>query len=349
MEQLKENIRAQLFNKRFRSLAKLKSGGLQNYYIREENPILYIVGIFHGETFPMEQEFLWSYGESIFEDVGNKFITEVILVSVLLGEKPEDSVKYTSSNPHVHYVQWYFDPINKTIKTEAEQPNKLIGLEKILKTASESTDKNEVQGINLILPRNPKGFPVVCASILICWVIILIYNSFSSDIVNIYELFGISRTAVDNGEYYKFITAMFVHDGWTHMLSNSIYLYYFGTRLELLFGEIKFGVIYFFSGLTGSLLSILFTNSVSVGASGGTYGLLGAMIMVVKKYGNTYIDINYSTLTLLGFISITSGFFRFNVNNLAHLGGLFCGMYFGNYFIKTANKISLYPQNRGDN
>lgn len=347
MEKLKNNIRTQLLNKRFKQLQLSKTNKMDNYYIREDNPILYVVNVSHDSSlFGMEQEFLWSYGENIFESLGGKVFTDVIMVSIFLGKKTVDNKKITSDNPHIHYIQWYFDPDEKNIVAEDGQPDRLIGLEKMLLKA---TDYNVAQNVDILLPHNPTGVPKVCIGLFLSWVLMLIYVTFDVDKIQAYNTLGISRQAINNYEYYRFITSMFVHDGWTHMLSNSIYLYYFGARLELLFGGIKFSIIYFLSGLTGGLLSILFTDSLSIGASGGTYGLLGAMLAVVNKYGSRYIDINYSTMLMLGFISITAGFFRFNVNNIAHMGGFFCGLYFGYYFIKISPKNDGYTQKDVDN
>lgn len=342
LENLKSNICSQLLNKRFRPLYISKNNKMENYYIREDNPILYVVAVSDDNLLHMEQEFLWSYGENIFEDYGGKVFTDVIMVSIFLGDKPHDAKKMVSENPHIHYIQWYFDTVKNVVTAEDGQPTKLIGLEKMLMNA---TDRNMSQDVEVMIPSNPMGFPKICAGIFMSWVIVLIYVTFDTDTLKAYNDLGISRQGINDFEYYRFITSMFVHDEWTHLLSNSIYLYYFGARLELLFGSIKFIVIYLLSGLTGGLLSVLFTDVISIGASGGTYGLLGAMLAVAYKYGSRYINMSYSTLLMLGFISITAGFFKYNVNNIAHMGGLVCGMYFGYYFIKISPKYNSYTHN----
>lgn len=342
MEKWENNIRIQLLNKRFREIETMQNNKLQNYYIREENPVLYIVGIFENDDYEYRRELLWEYANGIFSKMGDKIFAEVIAVAVVLGEKPEHTEKITSDNEHIHYIQWYFDLDKKKVFAEDGQPDRLIGLEKMLIDAVENKG---VEGVQFIKPSSRNGLPIICCSIFLICLIMLLYTMGNSDPRFAYTEFGISRNVTITNEYYRFITSMFVHDGWSHLISNTIYLYYFGGRLEQLFGSMKFCVIYLFSGLTGSLLSMIFSESISVGASGCTYGLLGAMLMVAKKYGGRYIDMSYSTLIMLGFISITSGFFRYNVNNIAHMGGILCGMYFGNYFIEIAPKITIYPQN----
>ena len=120
---------------------------------------------------------------------------------------------------------------------------------------------------------------------------------------------------------------MFLHAGILHLVSNGVYLYYFGVRAERLLGTGRFLVLYLVSGLCGGLLSVaLSSGGISIGASGAIYGLLGAMLLLTKKHGSRYTGMNYATMLLLAATAICFGFLEPGVDNMAHIGGLLGGM-----------------------
>src|SRR5260370_19646175 len=84
------------------------------------------------------------------------------------------------------------------------------------------------------------------------------------------------------GEYWRYVTGMFLHDGWLHWGSNAWALYQLGTLYETLFGARRFAFIYFVSGICASLASSL-SRHTSVGASGAIFGILGAFIFSILR------------------------------------------------------------------
>ena len=92
-----------------------------------------------------------------------------------------------------------------------------------------------------------------------------------------------------NGEYYRLFTCMFLHIGIWHLACNMYSLYVIGREVESLFGKWKYLIIYILSGICGSVLSLAFShNSVSAGASGAIFGLLGALLYFGYHY-RTYL------------------------------------------------------------
>ncbi|CAN6471796.1 unnamed protein product [Victoria cruziana] len=84
---------------------------------------------------------------------------------------------------------------------------------------------------------------------------------------------------VQGHQGWRLITCIWLHAGVFHILANMLSLLFIGIRLEQEFGFVKIGVLYIFAGFGGSLLSALFIqSSISVGASGALFGLLGAML-----------------------------------------------------------------------
>ncbi|MGI8586555.1 MAG: rhomboid family intramembrane serine protease [Chloroflexia bacterium] len=79
------------------------------------------------------------------------------------------------------------------------------------------------------------------------------------------------------GEYWRLITAMFLHADLLHIAFNGYALYLFGDQIERFYGWARFLAIYFVAGLAGSIASFAFSPYDSVGASGAIFGLIGAL------------------------------------------------------------------------
>ena len=98
-------------------------------------------------------------------------------------------------------------------------------------------------------------------------------------------LFGAKfNPAIAQGEWWRLIAPMFIHIGFTHILVNSITLYYLGTQMESLYGSLRFALIYLLSGLMGNLMSFAFNDSISVGASTSLFGLFAAAIVLGRQF-----------------------------------------------------------------
>ena len=124
---------------------------------------------------------------------------------------------------------------------------------------------------------------------------------------------------VATGEWYRLISAGFLHAGLTHLLFNSMALYTLGTPFEMIYGRIRYSLLLLVSLICGSLASITFNaeNQPSVGASGAIFGLFGALLVMRKALG---ADLR-STLTLLG-INAVIAIVVPGIDWRAHLGGL---------------------------
>jgi rhomboid protease GluP len=79
-------------------------------------------------------------------------------------------------------------------------------------------------------------------------------------------------------QYWRLVTAGFLHGGWLHILMNSWVLFDLGTEVELFYGTSRLIVFYFVSTVTGFALSSHMTGAASLGASAGIFGLIGAML-----------------------------------------------------------------------
>lgn len=137
-----------------------------------------------------------------------------------------------------------------------------------------------------------------------------------------------------DGELWRAVTSSFLHANIYHLLLNMYALFYFGNFFESQYGGKKLFSIYILTGMLGSLMSLAgdfvsiefmgdLTYSIGVGASGALFGILGYFVVVPSLY------IDKQRLYLIIILNLFLGFAVPNIDNSAHLGGLFGGMLLG--------------------
>jgi rhomboid protease GluP len=149
---------------------------------------------------------------------------------------------------------------------------------------------------------------------------------FNSDI-NVLILLGAKvNDLIAGGEYFRLVSSMFLHGGLMHLGVNMYSLYAIGPMVERVYGKKKYLAIYFFAGICSSIFSYSFSSSVSIGASGAIFGLLGAvLVFAIKSKGKTGIGFIKSILSVI-LINIIIGITLPNIDNFAHMGGLIGGV-----------------------
>lgn len=132
---------------------------------------------------------------------------------------------------------------------------------------------------------------------------------------------------VQNNEAYRLITCMFLHAGIFHLLINMYSLNAIGKQLENFIGPYKFLSIYLISGMIGSMFSVILNTSstVSVGASGAIFGLVGALLYFGYHYRLYFTDRLVKDLVPIVIINLIIGFSFSGIDNAAHIGGLVGG------------------------
>ncbi len=135
---------------------------------------------------------------------------------------------------------------------------------------------------------------------------------------------------IEEGQYWRLFTAMFLHAGIRHLLNNMILLYVLGIALEPQLGRIKYTILYLVCGLIGNIVSYEYYLSqgnytVSIGASGAIYAVMGALIWVVIRNKGRVAGYSIQQMLLLLAFSLYFGFTSAGVANSAHLAGLVSG------------------------
>ncbi|XP_059304843.1 RHOMBOID-like protein 3 [Lycium ferocissimum] len=130
---------------------------------------------------------------------------------------------------------------------------------------------------------------------------------------------------------WRLITCIWLHAGVVHLIANMLSLVIIGIRLEQQCGFARIGIIYLLTGIGGSILSSLFIQgSISVGASGALFGLLGAMLSELITNWSIYTNKVCALLTLLVIVAINLAVGILpHVDNFAHIGGFLTGFLLG--------------------
>lgn len=151
----------------------------------------------------------------------------------------------------------------------------------------------------------------------------------------LYGAGGNAASAVQAGESWRLLTAMFLHGGAVHLALNMYALWEAGRLLTRWVGNRGFLLVYLASGLAGGALSLHFAAQlhVSVGASGAVFGVAGAVSAILLRSGGRYpipqrSQLITSMAIFIGY-SLFYGFANTGIDNAAHLGGLVTGALLG--------------------
>ncbi len=147
-------------------------------------------------------------------------------------------------------------------------------------------------------------------------------------------LYGAGRLDVYSvlvrGEWGRILWSMFLHSGIDHLFNNMLILFFLGAMIEKEVGHVRYGVLYFLSGIGGNLLSLASRAvhrdpAASLGASGAVFGLDGVLLAMVLFSGRRMENVTPVRVLLMIGYSLYSGFMGRNIDNVAHVGGLLTG------------------------
>lgn len=137
---------------------------------------------------------------------------------------------------------------------------------------------------------------------------------------------------IQTGEYWRLGTAMFLHIGLLHLGFNQYALWIFGREVERLFGSGRFLAVYMLSGLLASVTSMMLNSSISAGASGAIFGVVGTQLAFLfrnrDRFGEFGRQQAISLLAIVG-LNILLGITLPGIDNWNHMGGLVSGAVLG--------------------
>lgn len=169
--------------------------------------------------------------------------------------------------------------------------------------------------------------PIVTYIFITICIIMFILTRGSTDIETLLKYGANNAYLTKSGEYYRLLSSMFIHIGLLHLLFNMYALYIIGPQVESFYGKFKYFLIYILSGVSGSILSITFSsNTVSAGASGAIFGLMGALLYFGFFYRNYLGSVIKSQIVPIIILNLVIGFSTSGIDNAAHIGGLIGGI-----------------------
>lgn len=207
------------------------------------------------------------------------------------------------------------------------------------------TDKRPLQDDDLkdvlkfLIPKGEHFTTAILINANLIVFILLVFsgiNIISATPKELLDLGANRRYEVLNGETWRLFTSMFLHGGLMHILMNLFGIGATCASIEPLLGRTRTIIAYVLSGIGASLVSIYWhENTISVGASGAIFGMMGVMIalLLTKKdggFGGAYSII----LGLYGGVSLLFGLLG-GIDNAAHIGGLLTGIVVGLVLILT--------------
>lgn len=274
---------------------------------------------------------------NLFLDINDevKVVDDKNIVSLILDNGTSDA--------DIEKISKYFPGIENKLIKDSE------GLELILNVTEDINQKTEKNNRIYEATFKPKKIVVTYVIMIICIALFLltyIVGEGSLDGLTLYNFGAVSSGAIKSGEIWRLVTGTFLHAGIIHLFANMYSLYIIGSQLENFVGKKKFIIIYLLSAISGSLMSSVFSDSLSVGASGAIFGLLGSMLYFgyhYRLYLGTVIKTQIIPIILL---NLFLGFSLSGIDNAAHIGGLIGG-YLATMAVGITGKSSKSDQING--
>lgn len=220
------------------------------------------------------------------------------------------------------YLENFFPGIETKLLKDTDGIDLIINVTEDINAKTEQT--------NRIYEATFRPKRIVVTYLLMALCVLMFFVSFmvgkgSLDSYTLYKMGAVNQMAIKGGQIWRLLTGTFLHAGLIHLFANIYSLCIIGMQLENFIGKKKFLTIYLVSAISGSLMSSLFSNTVSVGASGAIFGLLGSMLYFGYHYRLYLGNVLRAQIIPLIMLNLFLGFMLSGIDNAAHIGGLVGG------------------------
>lgn len=280
--------------------------------------------------------------ENIVKQIKKKTLSfKINTLNILLDVNEDLSIENTKNIKAVPIFNNDSNITNKDILAAFPNINEKMlsdtnGIDLIINVTKDINEKTETENKAYEKTFKPKKIIITPIIIILCIIMfgINLYfdglNALSSVSLITNLLLGANFfPLIKAGQVWRLVTYMFNHWSIIHLLVNMYSLYIIGTQLENFIGKVKFLIVYLISGICGGLLScVIFPNTVSAGASGAIFGLLGSLLYFGFHY-RTYLGGALKTQIIpIIIINLAIGFLPgLNIDNACHIGGLLGGLF----------------------
>ena len=153
----------------------------------------------------------------------------------------------------------------------------------------------------------------------------------TEDSLFMYEHGACYTPAVMEGEYWRLISAIFLHFGAVHLIFNMVCLIGMGEMLETLTGPVRYLIIFLLGGIGGNLVSLAWDlktgrYGISAGASGAVFAVIGALLVIFLIHRHEAGAERVKRMAMMVVLMVIEGFTQPGTDNAAHIGGLLTGM-----------------------
>jgi len=270
---------------------------------------------------------------------------KVILLNIMITSNPESVYSHINYSPNIDEdfvdIHWIVDSKDKQLVIPNRQIKSVLGFEKAVKDLV-ATGKHEFYELTRQHEQSYISFFFI---LVLCGIWVFLEYQGGSTEVNVLINYGALNVALilETHQYWRLLSALFLHIGFAHLAFNVFALYIFGSRLEKYVNSGTFIGIFIFAGLMGSVFSFLGnyifgTNAVSAGSSGAIYGLLGAVLILSNASKQSIDGLNSYTMWLVFIFGIVYSIIDKNVDALAHVGGFVGGLLAGWPIVKLDKK-----------
>ena len=219
-------------------------------------------------------------------------------------------------------IKTAFPEISKKINKEIDKVDHLFSMTTDI---NDKTEKSNKVFENIFRPKRIIMTKIMMALCIVVFALTYILGKGSEDPITL-VMFGANYAPlVKSGQIWRLLTSMFLHAGFLHLAINMYALYMLGSQVENYIGKLKFTGIYLVSGIIGSLMSVLFTNNISVGASGAIFGLAGALLYFGFHFRLYLSNALKNQILPIVIINLALGFLIPGIDVAAHIGGLIGG------------------------
>ncbi len=220
------------------------------------------------------------------------------------------------------FVKEFFPKVSDAELTDQVDPVEFF---KLTEDMNQKTIKNEKKLAKIFSPKKPViTYALIVLNIMV-YLFMLLYDTVDQTyfyaLANDYE-------EIQNGQIYRLITSMFLHSDIIHIACNMYALYILGPVVERYYGKTKFLIIYMLSGILGSIFSAAFmsADTISIGASGAIFGLLGSIAYFTYYYRATLQGLLRSQILPVILLNLALGFMIPGIDVSGHIGGLIGGI-----------------------
>ncbi|MCL2576804.1 MAG: rhomboid family intramembrane serine protease [Defluviitaleaceae bacterium] len=256
----------------------------------------------------------------------------------------------------IHISFWHINLETGEITVPKGQPKKLFNLREMISNAykemsntTEETTFTEIKS-RVEIPRSvaKHRWPIISIAVILINALILGFmylEGYNENNIMVPVRFGalVSENVIYKGEWHRLFNAMFLHFNFGHFFSNAFGILIFGTRLERYLGRRMFCSVYIFSGLLGSVFTLIHSyyfqpHAISAGASGAVYGIVGAVFIYTRITKRSIEGIGWYIMLIYIGLGFVIGFATPGIGNFAHLGGLIGGILIGGVYAMACKK-----------